>query len=444
MTDRTRFIVLALTFPIMAYTLVGSVLERVVAQEGAYRHLRIFEEVVSLVTSNYVEQVDADLIMQGALWGLAEGLDPQSSYLTPDEVMVHDAGPDDADAGVGLTVTRQYYVQVVAARDGSPAALAGLRPGDYLRQIDGNPTRMMSIVRARQLLRGAPGSTVSLEVIRGNAAEPVTVEIERGGARSANVTSRIAAPGVGYLRIAEFDATTAGAVGAAADTLGEQGAESLVIDLRGTATGAFETGIAAAALFTDADPLVMIEASDERQPVARGPRPPAITAPVALLTNFGTAGAAELFAAALTDAGRAETVGVRTAGRAAEQTLVRLPDGGGLLLSSARYLTASGEPIHRQGLPAAVPSRNRRSSWTRRRRRRPTRTPATPCWSGRWSTSPDRPSRSPRRNPPRRPRGCMTDSRDDRPRTGNAGGVRVVRSGVSRFPSSAPPRARVR
>ena len=274
MTDRTRFIVLALTLPIMAYTLVGSVLGRVVAQEGAYRHLRIFEEVVSLVTSNYVEEVDADLIMQGALWGLAEGLDPESSYLTADEVRLHDAGPDDADAGVGLTLTRQYYVQVVGARDGSPAAAAGLRPGDYLRQIDGNPTRMMSTVRARQLLRGTPGSTVSLEIIRGNAAEPVTLEIERGEARSANVTSRIATPGVGYLRISEFDATTVGAIGAAGETLAGQGAESLVIDLRGTATGSFETGIAAAELFTDADPLVMRETSSEREPVARGPASP--------------------------------------------------------------------------------------------------------------------------------------------------------------------------
>ncbi len=354
MTDRTRFIVLALTLPIMAYTLVGSVLGRVVAQEGAYRHLRIFEEVVSLVTSNYVEQVDADLIMQGALWGLAEGLDPESSYLTADEVRLHDAGLDNADTGVGLTLTRQYYVQVVAARDGSPAALAGLRTGDYLRQIDGNPTRMMSVVRARQLLRGVPGSTVSLEIIRGNAAEPVTLDIERGEARSANVTSRIAAPGVGYLRIAEFDATTVGAIGAANEALAEQGAESLVIDLRGTATGSFENGIAAAELFTDADPLVMRESSSEREPVARDARQPSIAGPVVLLTNFGTAGAAELFAAALSDAGRADTVGVRTAGRAAEQTLVRLPDGGGLLLSSTRYLTASGEPIHREGVAAAV------------------------------------------------------------------------------------------
>ena len=243
----------------------------------------------------------------------------------------------------------------MAARDGSPAALAGLLPGDYLRQIDGNPTRMMSTVRARQLLRGAPGSTVSLEIIRGNAAEPVTLDVERGGARSANVTSRIAAPGVGYLRIAEFDATTPGAIGAANETLAGQGAESLVIDLRGTATGSFENGLAAAELFTDADPLVMRESSSEQEPVARGPRQPSIAGPVVLLTDFGTAGAAELFTAALTDAGRADTVGVRTAGRTAGQTLVRLPDGGGLLLSSTRYLTASGEPIHRQGVAAVVP-----------------------------------------------------------------------------------------
>lgn len=355
MTDRTRLIVLALTLPIMAYTLVGSVLGRVVAQDGAYRHLRIFEEVVSLVNSNYVEEVDVEHVMQGALWGLAEGLDPESSYLTPDEVLLHDAGLDDADAGVGLTLTRQYYVQVVAAREGSPAAAAGLRPGDYVRQIDGHPTRTMSVVRARHLLRGAPGSTVNLEVIRSNAAEPVTLELVRDAGRSANLTSRMAAPGVGYIRIAEFDATTAGAIAAANDSLAGRGAERLVIDLRGAATGSFESGTAAAALFTDADPLVVRESPDGQQPVARGPRPPSIAAPVALLTDFGTAGAAELFAAALAGAERAETVGIRTAGRAAEQTLVRLPDGGGLLLSSTRYLTAAGESIHGRGVAAAIP-----------------------------------------------------------------------------------------
>ena len=353
MTDRTRFVILMVTAPILAYTLVGGLLGRVVAREDTYRHLRVFEDVVSLVTDNYVEPVDPERIMQGALWGLAEGLDPESTYLTPDDVRQYEADDASGEVGVGLVLTRQYYIQVVAARDGSPAAAAGLRPGDYIRTIDDNPTRIMSVVRGRQLLRGEPGSTLTLTIIRGNAAEPVDVELERGEGRSANVTSRLVAPGVGYLRIAEFDDTTTDAVAAATGALESQRAERLLIDLRGTATGAFESGIDAARLFTGADTLVIRESSTEQEPVTRAGEP-SIAWPVVIITNPGTAGAAELFAAALTDTGRAESVGLRTAGRAAEQTLIHLPDGGGLRLSSTRYLTASGEPIHRVGVKPAV------------------------------------------------------------------------------------------
>ena len=353
MTDRTRLVILLVTAPILAYTLVGGLMGRVVAREDTYRHLRVFEDVVRLVTDNYVEPVDPERIMQGALWGLAEGLDPDSSYLTPDDVSRYEADDVSGEVGVGLVLTRQYYIQVVAARDGSPAGAAGLQPGDYIRAIDDSPTRIMSTVRGRELLRGAPGSTVTLTIIRGNAAEPVEIELERGGARSANVTSRLVTPGVGYLRIAEFDDTTTDAIEAAIGTLDRQGAERLLIDLRVTATGPFESGIDAARLFTGADALVIRESSTEQEPVNRAGQP-SIAWPVVMITNHGTAGAAELFAAALTDTGRAETVGLRTAGRAAEQTLIRLPDGGGLLLSSTRYLTASGEPIHRVGVQPAV------------------------------------------------------------------------------------------
>ncbi len=357
MTDRTRFVVVIVTAPILAYTLVGGFLSRVVAREDTYRHLRVFEDVVSLITNNYVDPVEPERIMQGALWGLTEGLDPESTYLTPDEVSQYEADDPNDEVGVGLVLTRQYYIQVVAARDGSPAAEAGLLPGDYIREIDDSSTRVMSVVRGRQLLHGAPGSTVTLNVIRGNAAEPVEIELQRGAGRSANVTSRLTAPGVGYLRIAEFDDTTTDAIEAAAGTLERQGAERLLIDLRGTATGAFETGIDAARLFADADTLVIRETSTEQVPMGQGtevPGEPSIRWPVVLITSPGTAGAAELFAAALTDTGRADSVGFRTAGRAAEQTLIRLPDGGGLLLTATQYLKPSGEPIHRVGVEPAV------------------------------------------------------------------------------------------
>jgi carboxyl-terminal processing protease len=355
MTDRTRFVLLMVTAPILAYTLVGGLLGRVVAREGTYQHLRVFEDVVSLVNSNYVEEVEAERVMQGALWGLAEGLDPQSVYLTADEARAYSAAEVPGEVGIGVTLTRQYYVQVVATRDGSPAAAAGLRPGDFLRTIADEPTRTMSAVRASALLRGAPGSTVRLSVIRGNAAEPMDMDLQRGADRSANVTSRIVAPSVGYLRIAEFDETTADAIESAADALATQGATQLVVDVRGTAVGTFDAGLATAGRFTDAATLIIRETSGGQQPVARSGDPSSITAPMVLLTNPGTSGAAEVFAAALVDAERAETVGLRTAGRAAEQTLVDLPGGGGLLLSSTRYLTASGESIHRTGVEPAVP-----------------------------------------------------------------------------------------
>ena len=356
MTNRTRLILLIVTAPIVTYTLVGGLLGRASALEGTYQHLRVFEDVVSLISNNYVEPVEAERVMEGALWGLAEGLDPDSSYLTEEEAQLYSdaAAGSDGDVGIGVTLTRRYYVQVVAARDGSPAALAGLRPGDFLRTIESIPTRMMSTVQAAHLLRGAPGTTVTLSVIRGNAAEPADLQVTRGTDRSANLASRIVAPGVGYLRIAEFDDTIAGAIENAAGALAQQGAERLLIDLRGTASGGFEAGVAAAALFTDADPLVIRETASGQDPLGATAGAASIAWPVVLMTNYGTSGAAELFTAALTGAGRAEAVGTNTAGRAAEQTFVDLPGGGGLLLSSTRYLTASGEPIHLAGLEPAV------------------------------------------------------------------------------------------
>ncbi len=356
MTDRTRLILLIVTAPIVTYALVGGLLGRASALEGTYQHLRVFEDVVSLISNNYVEPVEAERVMEGALWGLAEGLDPDSSYLTEEEAQLYSdaAAGSDGDVGIGVTLTRRYYVQVVAARDESPAALAGLRPGDFLRTIESIPTRMMSTVQAAHLLRGAPGTTVTLSVIRGNAAEPADLQVTRGADRSANLASRIVAPGVGYLRIAEFDDTIAGAIENAAGALAQQGAERLLIDLRGTASGGFEAGVVAAALFTDADPLVIRETASGQDPLGGTAGAASIAWPLVLMTNYGTSGAAELFAAALTDAGRAESVGTNTAGRAAEQTFVDLPGGGGLLLSSTRYLTASGEPIHLAGLEPAV------------------------------------------------------------------------------------------
>src|SRR5207237_5877300 len=129
--------------------------------------------------SNYVENADIDKVMKGAMHGLADSLDPDSAYLTAAQVKQVESGAALPAGGVGLELTRQYYLRVIAARDNSPAAKAGLRTGDYIRAINDKPTREMSVWEGMRALRGAPGTKVSVTVIRGNAADPHVVELTR-------------------------------------------------------------------------------------------------------------------------------------------------------------------------------------------------------------------------------------------------------------------------
>src|SRR5712692_9908241 len=196
MSSRTRVIVMSITAPVVAFAILGGFLGKVMAREDTYQHLKIFDDVVSMISNYYVEEADIDKVMRGAMHGLADSLDPDSAYLTPEEVKQVESGAPLPPAGVGLELTRQYYLRVIAARDNSPAAKAGLRTGDFIRMIDNQPTRDMSVWQGVRALRGAPGSTVKLTVIRGNAIDPHSIELTRALVTEPDVTGRIAAPGV--------------------------------------------------------------------------------------------------------------------------------------------------------------------------------------------------------------------------------------------------------
>src|SRR5215218_10673407 len=173
MTSKTRLSILLVSTPILAFVIVGGLIgQERPPGDRVFRHLKVFSDVVNLVMSNYVEEVKVDRAMEGALKGLADGLDPDSAYLDAKQVKSVTAGESLADGDVGLELTRQYYLRVIAARDGSPAAKAGLQTGDFVRAIDGKPARDLSVFEGMRLLRGIPGSKVTLTVIRGNAAEP--------------------------------------------------------------------------------------------------------------------------------------------------------------------------------------------------------------------------------------------------------------------------------
>src|SRR5712671_1100281 len=213
MSSRTRLVVMSISAPVIAFAIVGGLLGKVMAgQDTPYQHLKIFDDVVNMISSQYVEEVNIDKVMHGAMRGLADGLDPDSAYLTAAQVKQVEAGTPLPPAGVGLELTRQYYLRVIAARDNSPAAKAGLRTGDYIRAINDMPTREMSVWEGVRALRGTPGSKVSITIIRGNAADPHVVDLTRENEPASVVNGRIAASGIGYVRIAGIGPTTASQV----------------------------------------------------------------------------------------------------------------------------------------------------------------------------------------------------------------------------------------
>lgn len=349
MLKHTRLIVLLVSALLVAIVVTGGILSHALAREGSYQHLRVFEDVVSLVMSNYVEDVNTSTIMQGAMHGLADGLDPESAYLTTAQVNAitrRDAMPP---AGVGLELTRQYYLRVVAAREGSPAARAGIRTGDFIRSIDETPTRDMSVVTGARLLRGAPGSRVKLSVIRGNAAEPHEMELVREAPAPLASSSRMVNPRIALVRLPVFARDAASDLRTRFEAL-EDGTEHVIIDLRGNAEGPLEEGLAAARLFVAEGTLGAHQSRANKSLISARPGDGTITLPLTLLVDGGTAGAAELFAAALDGNERAALIGERTTGRAAMQELVRLPDGTGLWLTTSRYLTPKDAVIHGKGL----------------------------------------------------------------------------------------------
>jgi carboxyl-terminal processing protease len=357
MTKRTRLLAIVISAPIIAFAVIGGFLGNVMARtDDTYATLRVFQDVVSLIMSNYVEQPNMESVMRGAMRGLAEGLDSDSAYLTQQQVRQVESGDQPGTADVGIVLTHQYYLRVVSARDDSPAAKAGLRPGDFVRVVDSRPTRDMSAFEGQRLLSGAPGSKVKLTVIRGgSAAEPHVVELVREVPPAIDVKSRTQGDGIGYLRVVSFGRRATDQMRSQIASLTKAGATRLIIDVRNSAAGDLAEGIAAARLFVGSGTLAIRESRATGQAkIAADKGDGSITVPVTLLIDAGTSGPAEIFAAALAGNKRAELIGERTIGRAAAQELVKLPDGSALWITSSRYLTPAGTALQTKGIEPDV------------------------------------------------------------------------------------------
>ena len=356
MTPRTRVWVLAISTPVIVFALIGGYLGQAMTRDDVYQHLRVFEDVVSLVLNNYVEEVDVKKAMKGAMNGLADNLDADSAFLTAPLASAYESNAAPGPADVGLELSRQYYLRVVSARDGSPAAKAGLRPGDFIRAINTRSTKDISVYEGDRLLHGQPGTKVSVLVIRGNAADPHEIDLVRERITGPELTSKMADPMTGYIHVMEFSKRSPALLKQAADALARTGAARYVIDLRGAARGDIDDGVAAARLFVKTGTLTIRETKGNiKEVVAAQAGDGAITTPVVLLVDQSTARAGEVFAAALDGNKRGELIGEHTLGSAARQRLVKLPDGSAMLLSYLRYLAPDGTLIHEKGLQPDVP-----------------------------------------------------------------------------------------
>jgi len=324
------------------------------ASRGLYSGLDLFVEVLQTVSANYVDPVDPSKLVTGAMRGVGHGLDPWSRYLDAEEFRTTRNVIQGSFDGIGASVDqRGGWPVVIAPIEGSPAWDAGLEPGDIITEVDGHVTFGLSPGEMGTRLRGPSGTKVKLTVVRDR--DERSLELQRRRVTVKNVPySFMAAPGVGYVRLAQFSQGAGADMAAAVDSLRARGAKSLLLDLRGNPGGTVDEAVAIAGLFLPAGARVMstegrANGSNLKYDAKRSK--PELGWPLALLVDGGTASASEIVAGALQDHDRAVLVGDTTYGKGVSQQIYPLRTGlGALQLTVSRYLTPSGRSIHRAEL----------------------------------------------------------------------------------------------
>src|SRR5215216_7614307 len=347
MSFRTKFILTLLSATLTLYTAVGGWISTRAQQPAndPNAQLRIFESVLQHIQNDYVDEPNMDKVRAGALRGLAYGLDPYSTYLTPEQVKEFNAGAKDSQVGIGAELSQvASYLYVIAPMKGSPADLAGLKAGDIIEYIDNKATRDISLYDAKQLLNGAAGSEVKLRVLRANSS-PLTINVKRGTARAAAAEGRIEAGKVGILRINSFADGESTEIKTRLQDLLKQGAQKIVVDMRDTAGGSLNEAVSVANLFVKDGVLAETIGREGKalKTYTADPKATLFTGPVVALIDSGTAGAAEVVASALMERNRGQIVGEKSFGAGTEQQLFSLRGGDGLLLTTVKWASANGK-----------------------------------------------------------------------------------------------------
>ncbi len=350
MSMKIKAAVLVSSFAVLLFVVAGSFgLGGVHASsnDGSYRQMQVYSEVLSRVQSEYVEDPNIPKVTDGALHGLVESLDANSSYMTPEAYKAYKAHKSEAKGEIGATISKRFgYADVVSVLPGSPAEKAGIEDTDIFEAIEGRSTRDMSLPEIRSALSGAPGSTVNVSVVRSRRAEPQKMTITRDVVTIPPVSDKMVEEGIGYVKVDALNKGKAQEIAAKIKSLEKSGAKKLVLDLRNTSQGDESEGVATANLFLNHGTITYLQGQKvPREAFNADPAKAVTSLPVAVLVNKGTAGAAEIVAAALLENARGDVVGEKTFGEGSKTRTFDLPDGGALILSVAKYYSPSGKAI---------------------------------------------------------------------------------------------------
>jgi carboxyl-terminal processing protease len=348
---------------VLAFFIAASPLRAQEDEEvSPYKEMKTLARAIELVRQDYVDEdkTDYEELTYSALRGMLAELDPHSDFMDPKDFAGMQEDTKSEFGGLGVVVTRKDdRLAIVAPMEGTPGFRAGLLPGDVILEIDGQSAEKMSLRDAVDKLRGKPGTDVELAVAREKEAKPLTFTLQREvikvpSVRGARILDTAAGPRIGYVRVTQFSEPTGKEFARAVAGLEEQGMDALVLDLRFNPGGLLTAAVDVAGEFMPSGSLVAYtegrSAAAERRYLAPGKAHHARAYPLAVLVNGSSASGAEIVAGALKDTGRALLVGETTFGKGSVQSVISLPDGSAVRLTTAKYFTPGRQPIHEIGV----------------------------------------------------------------------------------------------
>lgn len=347
MYKKGKIFILLISMSVVVYTLVGLFYGRVVAENDGYKEIKTFVDVLKRVNDDYVEKPNIQKVMDGAMKGLLEALDPYSGYLPKEKLEEIEKRKQTAKGEIGLELSKRGgLVYVVAPIEDSPAYRAGIRPDDYLDTIDDKPTADLSLIEIASLLRGPENSEVKLTIVRSASSKPIEKKIKREIPKLPGLTAQTLEGNIGHIKTTYLREGIAQEFIDKLNGLMRGGVKKIILDLRNNPGGQFNDALAISNAFLRKGIIVSVRSREGTKVDYEAKSEKAICdLPLVVLVNQSTAGPAEIIAASILDNKRGEVVGEKTFGIGSRQKMVTMKNGSALLLSTEKYLTPSGKPI---------------------------------------------------------------------------------------------------